>query len=250
MLPSRLDHPDPCICDKIWDCLQQEIRPRHKIRIENCQEFTPRHRQSCLESSRLVAGPVGPADVLDVVSLFPIPFHQPRHDSHRLVGGVVKHLDLQFLLGIHHGAGRVDEPLYDIQFIEEGKLDSHHRIGDHFRRLSPPCVPEFQIVVDHDETMQTEDKENGQRDDVREQYRHFHTRAVPRLLSIMLVVSCFLPKCITSPRLSRAGHPLKSSSTPPAARSAVATDLPPNRNPPNSKSSSPTFFSASSGPEK
>ena len=46
-------------------------------------------------------------------------------DADSIVGGVVQDLNLQLVGGILDGTGSFDDPLDDVSFVEDGKLDGY-----------------------------------------------------------------------------------------------------------------------------
>ena len=136
---------------------------------------SPRARASpSFSAPALISRPVRPADLLDVESLLAVPFDVPGDDVDGLIRGIVQHLNLQFLLRIDHGAGGIDQAADDIELVEDRELHGDHGIGGDLAHCRALPGPELQVVVDHDEAVRSEDKQDRQREDVGEENDFFH----------------------------------------------------------------------------
>ena len=79
-------------------------------------------------------------------------------DADRVVGGVVQDLDLQLIAGILDGAGGFDDPLDDVSFVEDGKLDGYGgQLMEMTGRLGMLAVV---AVVDKDEEIAVKSVKN------------------------------------------------------------------------------------------
>lgn len=150
--PGRLHHSDPRVRERP-EQLPNEAGPGKKVGVEEEKEIAARPARAPGQRTRLVAGPIGSAKVLDGAAAPPPEVDAARRDHACLVRRVVEQLDLQQGLRIVEPAGRVDEPLDHIGLVVHGQLDGHPRKrpdplpGDRTGR-QPQEAPQEQSPVD------------------------------------------------------------------------------------------------------
>ena len=119
--------------------LQQEVLPRHEIRIEDRHVFAAGGDKSLLERTGLESLPVRAAYLLDVVPELPVALDILGDHIHGLVRGIIQHLDLELVLRIDHGTGGIDQAADHVDLVEDRQLDGHDRICLHACRQQPVC---------------------------------------------------------------------------------------------------------------
>ena len=110
---------------KKWIVFLQQVGLRDEIGIEDTDEIALGGGEPGLQGARLEAGPVGAVDQLHVEPAALQFVHAGGRQLAGVVGGIVQHLDLQKLARIIELADRFEEPLDDIDFIEDRQLHRH-----------------------------------------------------------------------------------------------------------------------------
>src|SRR4029077_1555304 len=126
MPPPRLNHSDFWI-GKEMDSASEQVFFRNKIGVEDAKKFAVSGSQSYGKGASLKASPINPMDPLDVETALPQFLSTRRGDLPCLIRRIVKHLNLEKLLWIIEFAHGTDQPLGDVDFIENRQLDRHLR---------------------------------------------------------------------------------------------------------------------------
>ena len=107
---------------EVVDQLAQKIRLRHKVGVKNRNQISLRGLHPVLKRAGFEAGAVVAMDVMNVETLRRVSFNCSARDAHRLVRGIVEHLNLQTIARIVDLSYRLDQTLDDVHFVEERKL--------------------------------------------------------------------------------------------------------------------------------
>src|SRR5437588_9225655 len=113
MAPARLNHPHLRVGKEI-DCLAQQMRWRNKIGIENTYEFSARGSQASLQRARFEAGAIDPMNQFDIETALTQFRRTIRDNLTRVVGPIVKHLDLQPIAWVIQFTDRPQQSLHYI----------------------------------------------------------------------------------------------------------------------------------------
>src|SRR5580692_8358656 len=105
--PSRLYHADFRI-GEMMDTLQQKVRWRNKIGIEDRDEFSLCRFQACFQSARFEALTILTVDVCDRMSQCGIAFDQNARDLYGFVGRVIEQLNVELIFRILESAHCVE----------------------------------------------------------------------------------------------------------------------------------------------
>src|SRR5437868_9666659 len=125
MAPARLNHPHFGVGKEI-DCLAQQMRWRNKIGIENTYEFSARGSQTSLQGARFEAGAIDSMNQFDIETALTQFRRTIRDNLTRVVGRIVKHLDLQPIAWVIQFTDGAQQSLHYINFVEDGQLHGHH----------------------------------------------------------------------------------------------------------------------------
>src|SRR5262245_8492571 len=126
MPPSRLNHSDFWI-GKEMDSAFKQVFFRNKIGVEDAKKFAVSGSKSYGQGASLKASPINPMDPLDVETALPECLRPQRGYVAYLIRRNVKHLNLEKHLLIIEFAHGTDQPLGDIDFIENRQLHCHFR---------------------------------------------------------------------------------------------------------------------------
>ncbi len=148
---------------------RQEVGPRDEIGVEDGDELTARHLQAGLERTRLVPGPIGAVDVVDVDAFGREAADRRLGNGPRLVGRVIEHLDFQQLARVIDAAHRIDQPIRDVHFVVERQLDGDSRQGTQRRERQRVLVPVPHVQVDQVIAVPPVNCENNQDEEIRGQ---------------------------------------------------------------------------------
>src|SRR6478672_11374147 len=99
MSPSRLDHPDFRIGEKM-DRPFKQVGLRNEVRVENANELALGRGQPSLEGAGLEPGAIGSLDQLDIETAPQKLGDAGSRQLLRVVRRIVQDLDLQFVLRI------------------------------------------------------------------------------------------------------------------------------------------------------
>ncbi len=180
MFPTCLHHAHLFICE-VWNRLDEEVRVRDEVCVEDGNEFTAGHGKTLFESSGLVALTVRAMDMLDIEAFRAEAFNEGKREVHCFIRGVIEKLDLELVLRIVNEANGLNKSVHHIQLVIERQLDGDDRqvfprMGRGFVRNLLRLV----IVVDHHQAMKTEGEEDTEREKVRTEKQIFHGVTRPK----------------------------------------------------------------------
>ena len=202
MFPTRLYQPHVRVGEMRYRLLQ-EIRVGHKVGVEDGQEFAARMRETFLQGARLVARPVRPANVLNVVPKRLEFLDGPVDNVHGLVRRIVQYLDLQLLFRIVKRTNSLDEPSDNVEFVVDRQLHGHdRRVGE--RRLEQhvePLLP--QVVIDHHKPVGSEREQNEKGNEIQVQHEIGEEIVFQEFLAKQHEVGHGHDKCVTIQRRCR-----------------------------------------------
>ncbi len=169
--PARLHHPDLGI-GEVMDALEQKIRGRNKVGVENGNELALRRLQPLSQRPRLVALAVVAVMIGDRMPKRGIPLHQDACDLYGLVGRVVEQLDVQLFAWVLQPADRVQQAVHHILLIKNRQLNGDARqVVETGRRLSGLFVLVFVIKIDQPVAVRAVGRQNNQHNEIRNQQR-------------------------------------------------------------------------------
>src|SRR5712692_479633 len=111
--PARLHHANPGN-GEVVDGSQQKVFRRSEIGVEDGNEFTLGRLHPFSQCSRLEAFAVRTVMVADGMAQRGIALDQTAGNLDGLVGGVVEHLNVEFLSRIFQLADGIKQPLYNV----------------------------------------------------------------------------------------------------------------------------------------
>ena len=135
MGPTHLGATDSSV-GEIMDQLAQEIRFRHEVGVEDCDQLALRRLHAIFQRARFKAGSIVAMKIRNVETCARVLLDRRSRNVHRFVGRVIQHLDLQKFARIIDLGHRLDQTLDYIHLVKERKL-----YGDGwqiaFRELAP-----------------------------------------------------------------------------------------------------------------
>ena len=163
--PADLHETDSGILEAA-EGLLEEVLGHDEVGVEDDDELTGRGLQPFVEGARLVAGAIGAVKVVDVEALALIALDEAPRERNRLVRRVVEDLDLEQVLRIADPADRFEQPLDDVELVEDGKLDGDpgKNLGQRKRTGALVAVPE--VEVHHHVTVETQDGKDDEGEEV------------------------------------------------------------------------------------
>ena len=161
------------LADVLAECRLEDLGRSDEIGVEDQDELAGGRLEPVVEGARLETAPVVAVEVVDVESQRAVPFDGGLGDGAGLVGGVVEDLDLEQLLRVSDPGHGVDQAVHDVHLVVEGKLDGHPGKTRGQRGGPRPSVLVAEVQVDHDVTVQSEDREDHQGQEVEAKDRRF-----------------------------------------------------------------------------
>src|SRR6266508_167469 len=155
------------------DQLAQEIRLRHKVGVEDCNQFALRCLHAVLKRARFEAGPILSMDIRNVEPRARISLYRGARNVHRFVSRIIQYLDLQTLAGIINLRHRSHQTLDHVHLVEERQLNGNRRqfafretaLG-FWRKLR--IAPKFGYQLD---AINTIDREDAEYREINDQHR-------------------------------------------------------------------------------
>jgi len=126
MAPTRLNHSHLRISEKVDGALEQ-VRLRHKIGIENANEFAGGGLEANSQCAGFESGTIHAVNQLDIEPARPQFLGTRDSNFACVVCRIVEHLDLEPVARIIEPADRAQEPLHHVDFIKDRQL--HCNLG-------------------------------------------------------------------------------------------------------------------------
>ncbi len=164
MPPARLDHAHFRVAE-VRQRLEEEVRRRHEVRVENRDEICLRQLESSFEGAGLIAAAVDAMDIRDVEAARRVAADRQLGDIRGLVRRVVEDLNLQQLARVIHLADRVDQSVRDVHLVVNRQLDRDARqVAERGRRQRRVrgVAPVFHVKINEVIAMPAVDRQNAQ----------------------------------------------------------------------------------------
>ena len=146
----------------------QEIGRRKEIGVEDGDEFAAGGFQPFGQRAGLVAFAIVAMQVADIGAEGLVALDAGAGDLLRLVGGIVEHLDFEFLGRIVEARDGFDQPLDDVALVVDRKLHGDARPLVRIGRRGREIVAELHVGIDQPVAVQAVGGQDGQHGEVRQ----------------------------------------------------------------------------------
>ncbi len=120
--------------------------------------------------------------MLDIESKRPVLPYGGGRNLERLVDGIVENLDFQFFPRVVEPTDAIDQPVDDIELVEERELDRHNwefrEGGENFTG-----APLSQVIIDHHESVRSKGKEDQKGNKIKVENKVGEERIIHEVLS-------------------------------------------------------------------
>ncbi len=153
--------------------LLEDVHGRHEVGVEDQHQLALGQRQAVVQGAGLVAGAIAAVHVMDVEALGSVALDCIARDLHRLVGGVVEHLDLEQLARIADARDGVEQALDHVHLVVERELHGHawQPRGQGHRHGTP--ITMAIVEEQHDVPVHAHDRQDHQCQEIKTEQRSF-----------------------------------------------------------------------------